>query len=190
MDTPPPNDSSARQVPPEYPPHYAALTRVVLKYSTVMTVIALLTGVAYQESAKKLALGSLNPGLRIEATLRLALVHGHMMVTGVLVPIAMLGALFMARTVSGRNVKPLTTKLLSRGYLPFVTGTIVLMLLKGYHFLLAVRGGEHDLAIVDAGFLGMSPMVRHALYGFVHTGMAATLCLFLFGLWRALRPKA
>jgi len=171
------------------PSHYAAATRTVLKYACVMTGVALLTGVAYQESVKKLAVGTLDAGLRVEATLRLALVHGHMMVTAVLMPIAMIGALFLARTVSEREVKPITTKLLTRGYLPFVTGTVVLMLLKGYHFLLAVRGGEHDLAVVDASFLGMSPLVRHSIYGLVHTGMAASLCLFLFGLWRSLRPR-
>ncbi len=174
----------------ELPPHYAATTRTVLKYAIVMTGIALLSGISYQESAKKLPIGSLDPGLHLEATLRLALVHGHMMVTAVLVPIAMLGALFLSRAATGREVKPITTKLLVRGYLPFVTGTVILMLLKGYHFLLAVRGGNLDLADINERFLGLSPIVRHSLYGFVHAGMGLTLCMFLFGIWRALRPPA
>ncbi len=171
------------------PDHYAATTRVIVKFSTVMTAIALLAGVSFQESSKKLPLGSLDPGVHLEAVLPLALVHGHIMVAAVLVPIAMVGLLFMARAAGGRDVKPMTTKMLTRGYLPFVTATVLLMLYKGYHFLLSVRGGEQDLAAVDAAFFGGSSAARHAVYGLAHTVMAVALGLFLFGLWRSLRPK-
>lgn len=171
------------------PDHYAAATRTVLKFSIVMTGIALLAGVSFQESGKKLAPGSLDPGLHLEAVQSLALVHGHIMVAAVLVPLAMVGALFLAQKAGGRDVKPITTKMLTRGYLPFVTGTVLLMLYKGYHVLLKVRGGEHDLGVIDAAFFGGSKAARHAVYGIVHTVMAAALMLFLFGLWRSLKPR-
>ena len=86
------------------PDHYAACARATLKYAIVMTGIALLSGIAYQESAKKLPVGSVEDGLQLQATLKLALVHGHMMVTAVLMPIAMLGSLFIARAVTGQSV--------------------------------------------------------------------------------------
>ena len=170
------------------PLHYARTTRVVLRYAIVMTAVSLLSGVAFQESGKKLPVGSVDPGLRLEAILSLALVHGHVMLAAVLVPIAMLGALHLARAAGGRDVKPLTTKMLTHGYLPFATLTVLLMLYKGYHFLLAVRGGDHDLGAIDARLFGGSSGLRHAVYGTSHTVMAVALGLFLFGLWRGLRP--
>mgnify|MGYP006969498599 CR=1 FL=1 len=172
------------------PDHYAAATRTVLRYSIVMAIVSLLAGIAFQESAKKLAPGALDAGLHLEAVLPLAFVHGHVMVAAVLLPIAMLGALFIARAAGGRDVKPLTTRMLTRGYLPFVTATVALMLYKGYHVLLMVRAGEHDLAAIDAAYFGGVKAARHAVYGVAHTAMAVALGLFLFGLWRSLRPRA
>lgn len=172
----------------QYPEHYAATTRVVLKFATVMTAVSLLAGISFQESAKKLPIGSLEPGLHAEAVSSLALVHGHVMVAAVLIPIAMVGALYLAKAAGGRDVKPITTKMLTRGYLPFVTASVLLMLYKGYHFLLAVRGGNHDLAAIDQAFFGGSTAARHAVYGISHTAMSVALGLFMIGLWRGLRP--
>ncbi len=170
------------------PEHYAGTTRVVLKFATVMTAVSLLSGVSFQESVKKLPVGSIDPGLRLEAVLGLALVHGHVMVAAVLIPIAMVGALYLARAAGGRDVKPITTKMLTRGYLPFVTISVLLMLYKGYHVLLAVRGGDHNLAAIDGRLFGGSSALRHAVYGVSHTAIAVALGLFMIGVWRALRP--
>ena len=46
-----------------------------------------------------------------------------------------------------------------------------------------------DVAELWQDLLGLSPIVRHSVYGFVHAGMGLTLCMFFFGVWRALRPK-
>jgi hypothetical protein len=170
------------------PPHYAQATRTVLRYAIVMTVIALLSGVAFQESSKKLPDAAVLAGLGLDSSLNLALVHGHVMVAAVLVPIAMLGAAFLSRAAGGSEIKPLALKTLTRGYLPLVTITIALMLYKGYHVLLSVRGGEHDLLAIEASYFGGVTAARHAVYGVAHTGMFVALAFFLFGLWKSLRP--
>ena len=171
------------------PEHYAQATRTVLKYAAVMAGMSMLAGIAFQESSKKLPLETVDPGTHLHAVQGLALVHGHFMVAGVLLPIALVGALWLGRAAGGRDVKSSTTKMLTRGYLPFATASLALMLYKGYHVLLSVRRGNHDLAAVDAAYFGGVTAARHAVYGLAHTGMAVTLGLFLFGLWRALRPR-
>lgn len=170
------------------PSHYAQATRTILRYAIVMTAVGLLTGVVYRESAKKLPDAAVQAGIGLDSTLNLALVHGHMLVAAVLVPIAMLGAAFLSRAAGGGEITPRAFKMLTRGYLPFVTATIALMFYKGYHFLLSVRGGEMDLVAIEASYFGGATVLRYAVYGIVHTGMFITLGLFLVGLWRSLRP--
>jgi len=173
--------------PHDVPLHYRAATRTLLRYSVVMTLVALLAGVLFQESSKKLEYAQAAPGLRLEAVLSLALVHGHVFVTGVLIPLAMAGALFLALGSGGAALSPLPLKWLTRGYLPFVALTLGLMLYKGYHVLLSVRSGARDLDLVDASYFGGLSWLRHGVYGAAHIGMAVSLGVFVIALWRSLR---
>ena len=75
---------------------------------------------------------------------------------------------------------------LLRGYLPAAAATVTLQLVKGYHFLLAVRGGQTDLAVIDHAFLGGQAAVRYAVYGVSHTALGVCLVVYLVGLWRSL----
>jgi hypothetical protein len=168
------------------PDHYRAATRVLLRFSIVMAVVGLLSGIAFQESGRKLSPGAGDPGLRMQATIHLALVHGHIFVTCVLLPLALAGMLFLAKKVGGAPLPTRAVAFATRGYLPFATATVALMLYKGYHFLLAARGGESSLARIDASFFGGISAVRLSLYGLVHTGMAVTLTVFLVAIWRSL----
>ena len=174
----------------QLPATYSRAIRVLLKYAVAMAVFGLLSGVLFQESSKKLDYTEVDPGLHIEATLHLALVHGHVFLTAVLIPIAMAGALLLARRAGGRESPSRSIRWLTQGYLPFVTATILLMLYKGYFILLQVRGGEQDLAIVNDRFFGGQTLLRHSIYGLVHTGMAVCLVVFLVALWRSLKPRA
>ena len=168
-------------------PHYVQATRVVLRFAIVMAVVGLLTGVLYQESSKKLPDAAVDAGVGLEAVLSLSLVHGHILVAAVLLPIGMLGAAFLARVAGGRELSARALKFLSHGYLTFVSGAVLLMLYKGYHTLLAVRGGELDLLKIDAAYFGGNVALRHGVYGVVHVGMFVGLLLFLIALWRSLR---
>ncbi len=172
------------------PEHYAATVRTLLRFAIVMAFVGFLSGILYQESSKQLDLATAGDGLHLEATIHLALVHGHVFVTAVLVPVVMAGALFLARGAGGVVIGRGSLRWLTGGYLPLVTLTIALMLCKGYHFLLAVRRGETDLEVIDATFLGGMVPLRHGIYGFAHVGMALTMCVFLVLLWRSLKRQA
>ena len=171
----------------DVPAHYRSAVRTLLRFAVVATIVALLSGVLFQESSKKLVYSEVPPGLHLESVLSLALVHGHIFVTAVLIPIAMACVLFLARTIGGAELTSSSLAYLTRGYLPAVSVTLLLMLYKGYHVLLAVRHGERDLAAVDADFFGGLFGLRHAVYGITHVTMAVALSVFLVRVWRSLR---
>jgi hypothetical protein len=171
----------------ELPACYRDATKTILRYAAVMTIVALLSGVLFQESSKKLDYAAIAPGARLEAVLSLALVHGHIFLTAVLIPIAMASALFLARRIGGAELTPTPLKWLTRGYLPFVTLTVVLMLYKGYHTLLSVRSGARDFDAIDASYFGGFVWLRHGVYGVTHIAMAVSLGVFVVALWRSVK---
>jgi len=165
---------------------YTPLTRILVRYALVMTVVALLAGISFQESAKRLDPDQVPAGLRLEAVLPLGLVHGHVFTAGVLLPLALAGALHLARRAGGREVGPRARATFAWLFLPFTALSLALLLLKGYHVLLAVRGGETDLATIDASYLGGHHALRYGLYGVVHGGMGLGLAVLVVALWRSL----
>jgi hypothetical protein len=171
------------------PGHYRRALITLVRYAVVMAFFGLLVGISFQESAKKLTWAMAGPGLHLESIFTLSLVHGHVFVVGVILPLALGGALLMARKAGAAEVGPRAVAWLVRGFLPFAAASVLLQLVKGYHILLAVRGGQTDLAAVDAAFLGGSHALRAAVYGIAHTGMAVCLGVFLVALWRSLRPR-
>lgn len=175
--------------PTTLPGHYRRAVFALLRYAIVMSFFGLLVGIAFQESAKKLPFTKAGAGLHIESIINLSLVHGHAFMMGVVLPLVLGGALLMAHKAGGREVGPTGLAWLVRAYPPFATLSVLLQLVKGYHVLLAVRGGQTDLAVIDASFLGGSHALRAALYGVAHTGMAVALGVFLVALWRSLRLR-
>lgn len=171
------------------PVSYRDTIRTLVKYAVVMTVVGLLVGVAFQESSKKLDYADVAPGVRLEAILSLALVHGHVLVTAVILPLVLAAMLDLARRAGGAELSLGAQRWLTRGYLPSVTLTVALMLYKGYHTLLAVRFGERDFDAIDAAFFGGVVPLRHAAYGLVHVAMAVSLVAFGVALWRSFGRK-
>lgn len=171
----------------DLPLPYRRAVRTLVRYACVMTVVGLLSGVLFQESAKKLSHEDVDAGLHLQATLGLALVHGHVLVSAVLVPLAMAGALLLARRAGGAELGPRALAALTRVYLPLITVTLGLMLWKSYHALLHVRWGETDLAAIERGFFFGATLARHLVYGAAHVGMALGLGTFAVALWRSLR---
>jgi len=166
--------------------HYRATVRSTLRFALFMVLFALLTGILFQESAKKLDYDKAAAGMHLEAILHLALVHGHSFLIMVLLPIGMVGALVLARKAGGGEVSRRATAFLVRGYLPFGTGAVLLMLYKGYAVLLAVRGGDTDFDAIYAGLFGGVTALRYGIYGVVHVGMAVSLGYFCIAVWRSL----
>ncbi|MGD9546531.1 MAG: hypothetical protein AB7V45_03180 [Candidatus Krumholzibacteriia bacterium] len=165
---------------------YASTLRTLIRFAIAMAISGILIGIAYQESAKKLPLASVPVEVHQGALAPLSLVHGHVFTLGVFLPLCLAGAMVLARRSGGRPVGPRAQAVLTRGFLPFAAATVLLQLFKGYFVLLAVRHGQHDLAVVDAGFMGGSHAVRFAVYAVVHAGMGITLAAFLIALWRSL----
>lgn len=171
----------------DLPIPYGRAVRTLLRFAVAATILALLSGVLYQESAKKVTHDLVAPGLHLQATLSLALVHGHVFVSAVLIPIAMAGALVLARGAGGAELGTKALFALTRVYLPFVAVALALMLWKAYHVLLLVRWGDTDLAEIDARFFFGARLLRHVVYGGAHIGMALGLGTFVVALWRSLR---
>ena len=171
------------------PESYAKTLRVLIRYAIAMAVIGLLIGISYQESAHKLTYAAAPDGLRLQATLPLALVHGHVFTLGVLLPLALAGALVLALKAGGSAVGSRMLAVLTWGFLPFAAASIALQLFKGYFILLAVRHGQLDMGAVDAAFMAGSSALRYVVYALIHAGMGISLGIFLVGLWRSLGRK-
>jgi len=175
---------------PRYPVHYTRTIRTLLRFALVMLAIGVLAGIAYQESGKKVTYASVPEGIcRLEATLPLALVHGHFIVTGVLLPVAMAGMLHLARAHGGSEISRRGLAWVIYTYLPAVSASLALMLYKGYYILLSVRSGKSDLGEIDAAVFGGSHAWRHGIYGFFHLWMGVGVFLFVWLVWRSLRGQ-
>ena len=171
----------------DLPASYRRTLRALLRYAIVMVFVGLLLGVSFQESSKKLPFETAPAGIHIESVIQLALVHGHVFVMGVFLPLGLAGALLLARRAGGAEVSSRGQSWLVRGYLPLAAASLALHLYKGYHVLLMARAGERDLAVIDHAFMGGSHVLRYGIYAVVHTGMAVALGVFLVLLWRSLR---
>lgn len=173
------------------PDYYRPVYRLYLRFSIVMMIAALLMGILFQESSKKAPIsGALPPGPHLESIFSLALVHGHTFIIGALVPLAITWMLYLGLQL-GYN--PLSEKSLrwgSRLYLPGAVMAVVLMLYKGYHYLLGVRAGELDFQVLNETFFFGSHALRAASYGLTHTAMAAGLFILIISFWRSMGKKA
>ncbi|MBD3220609.1 isochorismatase family protein [bacterium] len=173
----------------ELSPTYQRAVRTLLRYAIVMAIIGLLIGISYRESTKKLPYEEAPAGVRLESVMNLALVHGHVFLMGMLMPIGLAAALVLARRAGGAEVSGRSLRWLTRGYLPFAAASVLLQLSKGYHVLLMARAGERDFAVIDGAFMGGSHVLRYLVYAVVHAGMGVTLGVFLVQLWRSLGKK-
>jgi hypothetical protein len=120
----------------------------------------------------------------------LALVHGHMVLVGVLLPLAFTWMLHLQQVLGFEPLSRRTLALATAAYVPGALLTVTLQLVKGYHFVLGVRHGAVDFARLDASFLGSSHLLRTGLFGLAHAAMGAGIGILGLGLWRALGRKS
>lgn len=171
------------------PAPYTKTLKILIRYAIAMAIFGLLIGISYQESAQKLTFEAAPDGLRLQAVLPLALVHGHIFTLGFLLPLAMAGALVLSLKVGASPMGSRMLAILTWGFLPFAAASIALQLFKGYFILLAVRHGQIDMGAIDASFLAGATTLRYVVYAVVHGGMGISLGIFLVGLWRSLGGK-
>jgi len=166
------------------PDYYGKFYRLYLRFSIVMLVVALLMGIMFQESAKKAPVSAALPaGAHLESIINLALVHGHTFLIGVLIPLAVTWMLYLGLSLGFRPLSEKTLKLGTALYLPGSVAAVILMLYKGYHFLLGVRGGQMDFTVLNESLFMGNHILRAAAYGLTHTAMAVGLGIIVFSLW-------
>ncbi len=173
------------------PDSYRRFYRIHLRYALIMLLFGLLVGVAFQESSKKLPISESVPaGMHIESVLALALVHGHAILIGVVLPLAAIWSLHIGLILGAPPLSARSLKWTTGLYIPGSIVSVLLMLWKGYHVLLGVRHGTTDLAVLDHGFIFGNHTLRAALYGLSHTAMAVGLVILGVALWRTLSREA
>ncbi len=175
---------------PTLPEHYRSTVRTVLRFSIAMIVVAILSGIFFQEAVRKMDYAQVPPGENLEAKIHLALVHGHIFTIAVFIPIAMAGALLMAYRIGCQELTSGKIKWLTHGYLTCTVFTVALQFYKGVHFVYSARSDASDFQEIDASLFAGSAVLRHGLYGFVHTTLAITLGVFLFFLWRSMKKRS
>lgn len=173
----------------ELTPHYRKLYLTFLRFSCWMVFFGLIAGILFQESTRKVPLGQFPPGIHWESVYHLALLHGHVFLIGVLVPVAVMAMLHFGLLLKGGVV---SQKVLKWGSLLYLAGTgltVLLMLYKGYHYVISVRMGELDFAAIEHGFFAGQHLLRQVVYGLAHTAMSAGLITLTVGILRSL-PKS
>lgn len=169
---------------------YKRFYRTHLRFALVMILVALLAGVCFQESGKKVHITEAVPvGAHLEYILTLALLHGHIFLVGVLIPLAFTWMLHLSASLGLEPLSGRTLGWTSAFYIPGAILTVLLMLLKGYHFVLGVRHGALDYPALNETFLGSSHALRAGAYGFAHFIMALGMGILGVGLWRSLKSR-
>jgi len=169
------------------PGHYQRFYRTQLRFALIMIVVALLAGISFQESGRKVLISPEVPaGAHLEFLLTLALAHGHAFLVGVLLPLAFAWMLHLSLALGAGTVSKRSLDWTSALYLPGAVLTVALMLIKGYHFVLGVRHGAHDFAMLNDRFMSSSPTLRAGAYGLAHGLMGLGLGILLVALWRNL----
>lgn len=173
----------------EIPDYYRRFYIKLLRFSFLMTMLSLLTGILYQESSKKLPISeALPPGAHWEAVIHLALNHGHLFLIGVLIPVALCCMVFFSQLL---GAKPVSEKVLlwcRRLYITSASIAMILMVYKGYHYNILMRQGVIDFDTVNEMLFGGSHLIRGLVYGLTHTLMVGSLYTLVIKLWRHL-PK-
>ncbi|HLO67440.1 MAG TPA: hypothetical protein VK188_10510 [Holophaga sp.] len=168
------------------PEHHRRFCRTHFRFALVMVVVALLVGISFQESARKVLVTPQVPvGAHLEWIISLALVHGHLFIMGVLLPLAFTWMVHLAASLDMAPISPALLAWATRLYIPGVCLTALLQLVKGYWFVLGVRHGG-DFARLNDSFLGGGhAMPRVLAFGAAHALLGGGLALLVLGFWRA-----
>jgi hypothetical protein len=186
-------DIIEKESPPmtSVPAYYRKFYIVSIRFSVIMMILGLLIGITFQESAKKAPVSALlPPGVHLEAVLELALTHGHIFIIGALIPLALTWMLSLVLSLGFPPVPERNLRLGTIFYLPGAAGAVLLMLYKGYHYLLGVRGGQLNFEILDHTFFFGNHALRAAAYGLSHSALAIGLIMVVVGVWKSMKKPA
>ena len=170
------------------PEHYRKLYLSFIRLACWMVFFGLLSGILFQESTRKVPHGTPSPGIHWEAVYHLALVHGHVFLIGVMIPLAVLTLLQFSLLL---GAQPIGSRAARWGSLLYHSGaglTALLILYKGYHYVLSVRAGQLDFAIIHETYFAGSHLLRAIVYGIAHSALGAALIILVVAILRNL-PK-
>lgn len=170
------------------PAHYRKFYLIFMRFAIVMMIFGLLMGITFQESAKKAPVsGMLPPGMHLEAVIDLALTHGHIFLIGALIPLALTWLLSLALSLGFDPISERNLKIGTRLYIPGAVVAVLLMIYKGYHYVLGVRSGQFNFERLHDTFFFGSHIARGVAYGLAHTAMAVGLGFIVVSVWRTLK---
>ncbi|HEY9745629.1 MAG TPA: hypothetical protein V6C99_05380 [Oculatellaceae cyanobacterium] len=170
------------------PEHYRTVFRIYLRFAVIMLFMGLLTGILFQESAKKTPYSDILPaGVRLETVLYLALLHGHAFLIGVVIPLVTTWMLYLGLALGYAPVGRRPLVIGSWLYLPASVVVIALMIYKGYHFQLGVRNNNLDFRALHESLFFGNHALRAAVYGLTHTSMAVGLGTIAVSFWRSIK---
>lgn len=168
------------------PRHYQKLYASFIRLACYMAFFALGTGILFRESTRKLSETVLQPGMHWDISYHLALVHGHIFLIGVLIPVALLGIVHLAFGLNGKALPEKYTAWGGRLYHIGAGLTAILILYKGYHYVLSARAGNLDLQAIQQHYFAGQVMLRQIVYGISHTSLGTGLGIILVGVLQSL----
>lgn len=174
---------------PYLPKHYQKLYISFIRLACSMIFAGLLTGILFRESTRHLTYAHLNPGPHWESVYHLALVHGHTLLIGVVVPIIVLIMLHLSQRLGANPVSEAFTRWGGFLYHLGAGMTILLLLYKGYHYILSVRSGMMDFSHIEDAYFGGYTILKQGIYGLAHTALGTSLCIFSIGILKNLPRK-
>src|SRR6478609_11535510 len=168
------------------PKHYRLLYASFIRLACTMILFALFTGILHRESTRHLSYANLAPGIHWEAIYHLALVHGHIFMIGVILPIITLVMLHFGMIL---RAAPLSETTIAWGKRLYHTGAglmLGLFIYKAYHYVLSVRFGLLDFSKIETTYFAGNSLLKALLYGLSHTSMSVCLGIFAVGLLKTM----
>ncbi|MCA8926333.1 MAG: hypothetical protein KDD82_31285 [Planctomycetes bacterium] len=190
---------------PPLPAHYRSSIRRLIRFAVVFWALGLILGVVSTEFGVSLRYTSsyddpprtlskdeggrvkaeLPPGFLWETGFDLRISHGHFVLIGGVIPICVAAVLLLLHVAGGGDVSPRVLTAFFWLYAVGASSALTLILYKGLASMLAVRGGNFDLAEVHQGMFFGSRAVRALAHALTHTVLATAVGLIVWAFWRA-----
>ena len=200
---------------PSLPAHYRTSIRRLIRFAVVFWGLGLILGVVSTEFNVSLRYtethdgaprtlskdeggrvkAELPPGMLWESGFDLRISHGHFVLIGGVIPVCVAAMLLLLHAAGGGQVSPKVLTVFFWLYAVGACGALGLILYKGLATLIAVRGGNFNLAEVHQSLFFGSRAVRALAHALTHTVLAAAVGLVSWALWRSagrirIKPEA